>query len=735
MARLRRRSRRHALLAPQANQPLERHPPPVAWTYDTDGRGALQPSRSSSTESSTATPRPATSSHSTAPPASPPGPSTPNRRPRVRVVACLFRRSGRASSSPCSVTSTLSTLEPEPAPRLRHKRPHRPSRGPRPRARKAIHQPDHPRHHLQGPHHRRRPRAESLPRLPATSAPSTSAPASCAGPSTPSRIPASSATTPGPRTPGRTPAPPTTGPAWRSIRSAASSSCPPAPPPCDFYGADRVGDDLFANSLLALNAATGKRIWHFQAVQHDIWDRDFPAPPVLVTVTHDGKTDRRRRPDHQAGLRLRVRSRDRQAALSDRDTAVLRQHRPRRSARPTPSRCPRSPRPSPASASPRTCSPTARPRRTHGRSSSSATSAATASSSPSPSARRPSIFPGFDGGAEWGGPAFDPETGLLYVNANDLAWTGAPRRPPKRPRHLHHPVRHLPRRRPRRRAAPVPAQSRSTRRMTASRSPPIIRQGAGRMPASPTSPPADLRAIVAIPHERPNATTAATLRPSICRLPLHRLSQVPRPRWLSRRRAAVGHAQRHQSQHRRLSPGRFPLGEYPELAAKGIKDTGSENYGGPIVTAGGLVFIAATNYDRKFRAFDKSTGKLLWETIMPSSANGTPATYEVAGRQYVVVAAAGGKSPTGGTQAYYIAFASRMRSAGSRESSSSSSAQRRTTLLHRHRHRVDVPPVYHHRRADLLPRGRRPAAAHSPDPGPRIVFRFHMSRPARALSR
>src|SRR5215467_11813179 len=98
-----------------------------------------------------------------------------------------------------------------------------------------------------------------------------------------------------------------------------------------------------------------------------------------------------------------------------------------------------------------------------------------------------------------------------------------------------------------------------------------------------------------------------------------------------------------------LNTGEFewkiPLGEYPELAAQGMKNTGSENYGGPIVTAGGLVFIAATNFDRKFRAFDKDTGKLLWETVMPSSGNCTPATYEVNGRQYVVIAAAGGKAP------------------------------------------------------------------------------------------
>ena len=87
---------------------------------------------------------------------------------------------------------------------------------------------------------------------------------------------------------------------------------------------------------------------------------------------------------------------------------------------------------------------------------------------------------------------------------------------------------------------------------------------------------------------------------------------------------------------------KVPLGEYPELAAQGIKDTGSENYGGPIVTAGGLLFIGATNFDHKLRAFDKDTGRLLWETTLVNSANSTPATYEVNGTQYVVVAAFGG---------------------------------------------------------------------------------------------
>ncbi|MEO7145721.1 MAG: PQQ-binding-like beta-propeller repeat protein, partial [Bryobacteraceae bacterium] len=101
---------------------------------------------------------------------------------------------------------------------------------------------------------------------------------------------------------------------------------------------------------------------------------------------------------------------------------------------------------------------------------------------------------------------------------------------------------------------------------------------------------------------------------------------------------------------------KIPFGEYPELAAKGLRDTGSENYGGPLVTAGGLVFIGATVRDRKFHAYDKQTGKLLWETLLPAPGVATPATYEINGRQYIVIAAGGGKAPdTSGGK--YVAFA------------------------------------------------------------------------------
>jgi quinoprotein glucose dehydrogenase len=102
---------------------------------------------------------------------------------------------------------------------------------------------------------------------------------------------------------------------------------------------------------------------------------------------------------------------------------------------------------------------------------------------------------------------------------------------------------------------------------------------------------------------------------------------------------------------------KIPLGEYPELAAKGLRNTGTENYGGPVVTAGGLLFIGATNFDKKFRAFDKTTGALLWETTLPFSGNATPATYEVNGRQFVVIAAGGGKDLKSKSGGVYVAFA------------------------------------------------------------------------------
>ena len=98
-----------------------------------------------------------------------------------------------------------------------------------------------------------------------------------------------------------------------------------------------------------------------------------------------------------------------------------------------------------------------------------------------------------------------------------------------------------------------------------------------------------------------------------------------------------------------------PLGEYPELAKQGLTQTGTENHGGPLVTAGGLLFIAAT-YDQKLRAFDRKTGKIIWEHKLPAGGFATPITYSVAGKQYVAIACGGTRYglKSGGS---YVAFA------------------------------------------------------------------------------
>jgi quinoprotein glucose dehydrogenase len=278
-----------------------------------------------------------------------------------------------------------------------------------------------------------------------------------------------------------------------------------------------------------------------------------------------------------------------------------------------------------------------------------------------PSLQGTVVFPGFDGGGEWGGPAFDPETGVLYVNANEMAWI----------------LRLVPR--------PGTSDLASTRQVYAANcsnchradmrgTPPefpslvdlgkkykqeeIAKEGRGRMPSF-----AYLRKNVI----EAMAVFLATGKDVEFATPI--TEQLPKPlKYTHDGYNKLLDAQGYPAvappwgtlNAIDLNTGAYvwkkPFGEYPELVAKGMPNTGSENYGGPLVTAGGLLFIAATNRDRKIRAFDKATGELLWETVLPAAGNATPATYEINGKQYVVIAAGGGKwgSPSGGT---YVAFA------------------------------------------------------------------------------
>ncbi|HXB74062.1 MAG TPA: PQQ-binding-like beta-propeller repeat protein [Candidatus Acidoferrales bacterium] len=428
----------------------------------------------------------------------------------------------------------------------------------------------------------------------------------------------------------------------------------------DFYGANRVGDDLFANCLLALDAATGKRIWHFQGVKHDIWDRDFPSPPTLVTVKHDGKmVDAVAQTSKQGYVFLfdrangkplfPVESRKYPPSTVEGEVAAETQQLPTKPA------------------------PFARQLLTADLLTNRTPEAhqwaleqfqnfrSEGQFVPLGIGKDTVVFPGYDGGAEWGGSAFDPSTGLLFVNANDVAWTGRlePNTPAATGRDLYtaqcavcHGADMAGN------GGQAPALTAIKSRRSEEQITEVIQKGSGRMPGFPNLRPPALRALVRYlvdGESKENLGSAAT-SPFDLKYRFTGYKKFLDPEGYPAVAPPWGTLNAIN-----LNTGEYawkiPLGEYPELAEKGVKDTGSENYGGPIVTAGGLVFIGATNFDRKFRAFDKDTGKLLWETVMPAPGNATPATYELNGRQYVVIAAAGVKARGGGTAAVYVAFA------------------------------------------------------------------------------
>jgi quinoprotein glucose dehydrogenase len=428
----------------------------------------------------------------------------------------------------------------------------------------------------------------------------------------------------------------------------------------DFYGADRVGDDLFANTLLALDANTGQRLWHFQAVKHDIWDRDFPSQPALVRVKRGRKwVDAVAQTTKSGHVYLFERKNGKPLF-----PIKVRRYPPSD----VPGEKAAKDQPLPAKPAPYARQMLTEEMLTNRTPEAHAWAVAKFRTFhggtqfvPFRVGQDTILFPGFDGGAEWGGPAFDPETGLLYVNANEMAWTSdlAKNEHVKTARQLYL------------------QNCANCHGDTMAGSPPqlpklinmgpkwdmaaifkITRQGAGRMPGFPNLSDADVKAVaeyILSGESKPIESDEPAAVTQDYRFTGYRKFLDPEgypaiaPPWGTLNAINLNTGE---------IAWKVPFGEYPELAAKGMKDTGSESYGGPVVTAGGLVFIAATNYDRKFRVFDKTTGKLLWETTLPFSANATPAVYSVGGRQFVVICAEGSKGrqndPKGGK---YIAFA------------------------------------------------------------------------------
>ena len=426
----------------------------------------------------------------------------------------------------------------------------------------------------------------------------------------------------------------------------------------DFYGADRIGDDLFANCLIALNAETGKKIWYFQGVHHDIWDRDFPSPPALLAVNRDGKDVEAVAQTTKQGFvylfdrltgkplfPIDVRKYPGSTVPGERTSAT--QPLP---ARPAPFARQLLTEKMLTNRTPevhRWALEQFKKFRSKGQFVPFAIGIDTV------------IFPGFDGGAEWGGPAVDPETGIIYINSNDVAWTGslASNTGKNSPRSIYLSQCGVCHGENLTGSPPdFPSLIGIGKRLTWPQMAAIIKNGKGRMTGFPNLTADQTFALLdylASGESKELKSSAPRTAMKYRFTGYHKFLDpdgypAVAPPWGTLN--AIN-----------LNTGEYvwkiPFGEYPDLAAEGQTDTGTESYGGPIVTAGGLLFIGATNFDKQFRAYDKSTGELLWQTTLPFSGNATPATYEVNGRQFVVIAAGGGKDPKSRSGGVYVAFA------------------------------------------------------------------------------
>ena len=335
-------------------------------------------------------------------------------------------------------------------------------------------------------------------------------------------------------------------------------------PADDFWGGQRHGDNLFGNSVVALDALTGEKLWHQQVVRHDLWDADFAAPPILMTVLREGQPVEAVAATNKLGFLYLFDRKTGEPLFELVDTPVPPSDVPGEQAAAT----------QPVPVLP---APLARQELTADTLTTVSPEANAAARERLAMMRQGRVFtplaygqdtvavPGYSGGAEWGGMSVDPE-GMLYVNSEDIAWFSSVIDNPN----------------------PGPGKS------------PMHFAGYNKFRDEDGYP------AVSPPWGTLNAIDMNT----------------GQYRW------------------------RIPFGYYPELAASGMGNTGSESYGGPITTASGLLFIGATIYDRMFRAFDKDTGQLLWETQLPYSGVATPATYMVDGKQYVVIATSGGRDPS-----------------------------------------------------------------------------------------
>lgn len=445
---------------------------------------------------------------------------------------------------------------------------------------------------------------------------------------------------------------------------------PTGNPTNDFYGGNRTGKGLYGNSLLAIDAVTGKLKWHFQTVHHDVWDMDLPAPPALVTVTHKGKQIDAVAQTTKTGF----------VFLLDRETGKPLfpvKEMPVNTATTLENEKLWPTQPMPVIPKPlvRQSFDSADLNDIVDARSYAFIKKTFLDYGPSkiftpPSVKGTIVLPGYDGGAEWGGPAFDPETQLLYVNTNEMAWLLNMVENKKNNKSLltnyeagkiiytqncmkcHGTEMQG--------GGNYPSLIGVGKKYTVSTFSQLVTTGKRMMPGNNVLTNTEKTALASYVLNVKNAQQVKYTGELSKLLPPQKTTYgftgynkfltpegypAIRPPWGSL--TAID-----------LKTGahvwKIPFGEFEALKAKGIAATGRENYGGPVVTKGGLLFIGASA-DGKFRIIHKRTGKILREIDLPAPGVATPSIYEVNGKQYVVIAC-GGSKWGGKTSDAYVAF-------------------------------------------------------------------------------
>lgn len=438
----------------------------------------------------------------------------------------------------------------------------------------------------------------------------------------------------------------------------------------DWYGGKRLGNNLYANSLLALDANTGKHIWHFQSVHHDVWDRDMSSPPALVTINKDGKKIDAVAATTKSGF-VYVFERETGKPVYD----IVEKPVPSQSDLAGEKLSPTQPFPTAPASFMRQAFTEKDINPLLSKDSYEEVKQRLQSYKSDhvynpPSLQGTVVFPGLDGGAEWGGPTYDPATGIMYINANEMAWviqaidiknTKAAKenyeQAGKRLYQSNCMACHGPERKG---SGNFPSLIDVNKKYNPAAFHSLLQSGRRMMPAFKQLNENEREAIASFVLNIENLKNKAYENKSVVK---DERTAVPYTitgynKFLSKEGYPAIAPPWGTLNALDLNTGKYlwkkTLGN--DTAFKNAKEpTGTENYGASVVTKGGLLFIAATK-DGKFRAFNKRNGELLWETDLPAPGYATPAMYEVNGKQYIVIACGGGKMNTKSGDSY-VAFA------------------------------------------------------------------------------